>query len=95
MKIENGTPLQQAMIRKIARNEFTPVNGAIPENAANTETWANVIIESAEDKGVFTSLKNAGLVWHSGENGRDAGVGLTEKGFQVFVKIEKEGGKDL
>lgn len=81
------TPLQQAMLLKIARSEFTTINGGIPGNASETETWADAIIESAEDKGVFTSLKNAELVWHSGEK-KDAGVGLTEKGFAIYQAIE-------
>ncbi len=83
-----ATPLQQAMLRKIARSEYTGVNGAMPQNAGDTETWADVIIETAEDKGVFTSLKNAGLVWHSGEK-KDTGVGLTDAGFALYQAIEE------
>lgn len=83
----SATPLQQDMLYKIARSEYTTVNGAVPKNAQETETWADTIIETAEDKGVFTSLKNAGLVWHSGEE-KDAGVGLTEAGFLLYEKIE-------
>jgi N12 class adenine-specific DNA methylase len=83
----SATPLQQDMLYKIARSEYTTVNGAIPKNAQETETWADTIIETAEDKGVFTSIKNAGLVWHSGEK-KDAGVGLTEAGFLLYEKIE-------
>lgn len=83
-----ATPLQQDMIYKIARSDYTSVNGAVPKNAADTETWADTIIETAEDKGVFTSLKNAGLVWHSGEK-KDAGVGLTDEGFVLYQAIEE------
>ncbi|MHB1630714.1 MAG: hypothetical protein ACYCQL_00670 [Acidithiobacillus sp.] len=83
-----ATSLQQAMLRKIARSEYTSINGAMPQSAGDTETWADTIIETAEDKGVFTSLKNAGLVWHSGEK-TDAGVGLTDKGFVLYQGIEE------
>ncbi len=82
-----ATPLQQAMLLKIARSEYTPVDGEVPQNAGETETWADMVIETADDKGVFTSLKNAELVWHSGEK-KDAGVGLTEKGFALYQAIE-------
>ena len=88
MSAITATPLQQAMLRKIAQSEYTGVNGTMPQNAEETETWADTIIETAEDKGVFTSLKNAGLVWHSGEK-KDAGVGLTEEGFRLYQSIEE------
>jgi N12 class adenine-specific DNA methylase len=82
-----ATPLQQAMLFKIARSEHTSINGAMPRNAGETETWADTIIETPQDKGVFTSLQNAGLVWHSGEK-EDAGVGLTDTGFALYQAIE-------
>lgn len=77
------TQLQKEMLRKIATNELTPVNGAEPKSANEAETYADCIIETAQDKGVFTSLMNAGLVWHSG-SGRDAVVGFTDKGFNEY-----------
>ena len=33
----------------------------LTQSIEETETWANGIIETAQDKGVFTSLLNAGL----------------------------------
>lgn len=81
-----STPLQAAMLRKIARNELTPVNGAEPQDRTEAETFADCVIESAEDKGVFTSLLNANLVWHSG-TGRDAVVGLTDAGFTFYKAL--------
>jgi hypothetical protein len=77
------TALQSAMLRKIARDELTPLNGAEPDSHTDATTFADVVIETAEDKGVFTSLMNAGFVWHSGK-GRDAVIGLTADGFAAY-----------
>jgi hypothetical protein len=84
------TELQAAMIKKIARDEMTCLNGGEPSNVAETETWANGVIETPQDKGVFTSLLNAGLVWHQKEidHGQDASfLGLTEAGFTVYKSL--------
>jgi len=81
------TDLQMLMIRKIATSEYTPVNGDTPRTAKETETWRDTIIETPEDKGVFTSLLNAGLVWSSGR-AHDAGCGLTEAGFAAFLTMQ-------
>jgi hypothetical protein len=85
------TQLQAAMLKKIAFDEFTPANGSMPSCAADTETWADQVIETAQDKGVFTSLLNAKLVWHRG-SGREGGVGLTEQGYQILVTLTKQNG---
>lgn len=77
------TKLQDAMLKKIATDELTPVNGIEPQTRFEAETFADCIIEDAEDKGVFTSLLNAGLVWHAGK-GKDAIVGLTDAGFAAY-----------
>lgn len=81
-----ATMLQTAMLNKIARSEFTEQNGGYPEtNDEIGSVWADCIIEDAEDKGVFTSMLNAGLVAHSGK-GRDAVVWLTDAGFAEWQK---------
>lgn len=80
------TDLQKKMLIKIARSEYTSINGSEPNNYYETETWANVIIESAQDKGVFTSLVNADLAIYLGY-GEDAGVRLTKSGFDAYKKI--------
>lgn len=81
------TKLQQAMLAKIALSEYTPANGSEPETNDDVgQVWADCIIEDAEDKGVFTSLLNAGLVKHEGQ-GRDACVYLTDAGFAEYKKI--------
>jgi hypothetical protein len=82
------TPLQQAMLIKIAESEYTALNGAPPTKAEDADTWADCVIESAEDKGTFTSMLNAGLVLHYGK-GRDAFVGLTEAGFNAYLKLKE------
>lgn len=76
---------QANMINAIAFSEYTPVNGDHPESLDQIDwIWADCVIESAEDKGTFTSLVNAGLAKHNGHSGSDACVTLTEKGFAVF-----------
>jgi hypothetical protein len=82
------TFLQKQMLIKMARSEYTFLNGAEPNTAADTETWANVIIETTQDKGVFTSLLNASLVWHCG-SGTDAVVGLTAVGFTIYEQLRE------
>lgn len=79
------TALELAMIKKIARCEYSNVNGATPKTSQDIGwVWANVIIEDSEDKGVFTSLKKKGMAVHSGNKGEDACVTLSEEGFKVF-----------
>ena len=83
------TDLQKAMIIKIARSEYSVVNGAIPESIDDVgQIWADCIIEDAEDKGVFTSLLKEKLVFHTGPHDPDAGCGLTDKGFQEYLKLK-------
>jgi hypothetical protein len=77
------TPLQTKMLIRIAEDELAPGNGAEPSVKEDATTYADCVIEDAEDKGVFTSLLNAGMVWHTGK-GRDAGVGLTDSGFAAY-----------
>ena len=82
------TELQSKMIRAIAESEYTSVNGAVPECLEDIDwVWANTIIYDAEDKGVFTSLVNAGLVDHSGHKGEDASVTLTAAGFTAYQSL--------
>ena len=37
------------------------LNGGEPDNAEETTTWANSVLDTPEDKGVFTSMLNVGL----------------------------------
>jgi hypothetical protein len=78
------------MINKIAYDEFTPVNGAEPQSADDAETWGKSIIETNQDRGVFTSLQHIDYVWRLGGPKRDAVVGLTEKGFAAFKQLTTE-----
>lgn len=81
------TKLQDQMIVAIAESEFNGVGGEIPENKEDAHTWAEMIIESAQDKGVFTSMLNAELVWHN-QDGKDSICGLTDKGFAEYQRIK-------
>lgn len=79
------TKNQAEMINSIAFSEYTLVNGAHPQHPDDINwVWAGCVIESAEDKGTFTSLVNAGLARHNGHSGKDACVTLTEDGFLAF-----------
>lgn len=81
----NVTTLEQAMINNIARNEFTTINGGVPKSTDDIGwVWSDMVIETSEDKGVFSSLVKKDLAKHCGNKGRDAAVTLTEEGFQVF-----------
>ena len=81
------TKLQTLMLKKIATSEFTHLNGAEPTCAADTQTWANAIIESNEDKGTFTSLMNIDLVKHDGSD-TEKTVELTEQGFRIYKHMQ-------
>lgn len=81
------TDLQAKMIVAIAEDEYTPVNGARPMHADDATTWAGSIIITPQDKGTFTSLKNAGMVYYTGK-GKDAAVGLTASGFAEYNRIK-------
>ena len=78
------TPLQAAMLKRIARSEFTAVNGGEPSTMDDVGwVWASEIIITAEDKGVFTSMLNAKLVEH-GDKRRSTTIRLTKNGFEAY-----------
>lgn len=85
----NVTALQAAMLKRVALNELTPKNGGEPDSKADCETYADMVIEDAQDRGVFTSLINAGLAWHNGIKTRDGAVGLTQAGFEAYKALPK------
>ena len=81
------TPLQAAMIKLIAENEMTVINGGKPSDLDDVgQVWVSCVIFSAEDKGVFTSLLNARLVEHGG-SGKEAWAGLTNDGFAAYKAL--------
>lgn len=89
----NVTKLQSSMLAKITTNEYTSVNGLEPQSADETTTFAEMIIETPQDKGVFTSLLNAGLVWHQkGVKDSDSLCGLTESGLTEYKKTSNKSG---
>ena len=85
------TALQSTLMTKLVESDYTQFNGNVERllesnSPHDSATWAQMIIETAQEKGVFTSLLKADLVWHVGE-GREALAGLTEKGFEVMKKL--------
>jgi hypothetical protein len=80
------TALQQSMLACIAESEFQPTGGRPPETFEDTDwVWTVMIIEDQQDKGIFTSLVNAGLVEHNGHhNSTDSAVRLTKAGFDAY-----------
>jgi hypothetical protein len=88
------TELQYNLLVKIAESDYTGFNGNVEalleaNDAYDTTTWAFSVIETAQDKGTFTSLLNADLVWHISD-GKDSTVGLTEKGLVVLREFYKK-----
>lgn len=84
------TELQKKMIIRIAEDQFGPTNGS-PKCAEDTATF--MVVETPEDKGVFTSLKRIGLVWFQSESKKgenDEACGLTEAGWQKYIEIKGE-----
>ncbi len=87
------TPLEALMLQKIARSEYTESNGAEPEKPSDTCTYADVTMESAQDKGVFVSLMNKGLVHHwdystpQDRSARENLCQLSDIGFEVYKKL--------
>ena len=81
------TSLQAAMLKKMARSEYTELNGAEPESLADVGAlWADCIIETQQDKGTYTSLIASGMVTKSSK-GKDAAVGLTQLGFNTYKSL--------
>ena len=83
------TELQTKMLVAIAESEFNAVGGDIPKNKEDAQTWAEMVIETAQDKGVFTSMLNADLVYHV-QDGKDSICGLTAKGFEEYQRIKSK-----
>jgi len=81
-----ATENQLNMLWAIARSEYQPLNGGVPESFEDTDwVWAEFIIRNAQDKGTFTSMLNEGWVQHNGiANRKEACVRLTEEGFEVY-----------
>lgn len=76
---------QYEMLMSIVLDEFQPTNGKEPETYADTDwVWADNIIQSAEDRGTFTSLVNAGFAVHNQLTGRESCVRITEAGFNAY-----------
>ena len=73
---------QEAMLTKIALNKHSVCKGNEPETASDTFTPISYVIESPEDRAIFTSLLRFGWVVEL----KDI-VGLTELGFETFEEL--------
>lgn len=79
------TAAQTEMIKNIALNDFTNINGAEPQSLADIGwVWASTVIETKSDKGVFMHLSMKGLVYHNNNKGCDACVTLTQAGLNAY-----------
>lgn len=84
------TKLEYDMLNKIAHNEHQPANTETPESFDDTDViWASEIIESQEDKGVFSSLLKKGLVGFQKHHSKDSPGSvcwMTREGFDVWMR---------
>jgi len=85
----NITPLEFAMIVKIAHSEYNAVNGRSPKSSYDTDTYINMVVETQEDKGVLSSLIKKELVYSTVvKTGSDDNTCmLSETGFQMYLEI--------
>jgi len=89
--MKKPTELQFNLMSKMAESEYTARNGnakGLIEDAYPLDSlvWTSMIIENAQDKGTFVSLKNAGYVYHEG-TGEDSVVGFTDLGFEIMKEF--------
>jgi hypothetical protein len=89
--MKKPTELQYNLLVKMLEDDFTNFNGdakaLLESNDPNeSTTWASGVLETAQDKGTFTSLLNADLVWHTSE-GRESKVGFTASGFEIMKEF--------
>ncbi len=85
------TELQYSMLVKIIEDDFTWNNGDAIANLEEGEdacmTYVEMIIESAQDRGTFTSLQNAGLVARHNAGTRDDLCWLTEEAVDLMREL--------
>jgi len=90
------TPLEYDMLKKIALNEYTTLNGAEPDTADQSSCWMDCIVESKSDGAIFISLSKKGLInyFKDKEEPRESICELTNLGLAAYKKItanEKKG----
>ena len=80
------TDLELSVIQNIGMNEFTPLNGGIPDCHHDAECWVDTVaghgphqIRLDQISGLMGSLSKKGMIWTNGTV-----CGLTEMGFQAF-----------
>jgi len=83
------TPMQYALMNRIAHDQYNTTNGATPTSAADVATWlfaadwaADLGLTEQQVGGVLTSLENAEYV--SMYKGDESTVNFTEAGFAAW-----------
>ena len=91
------TELQAAMIDRIVHNEYQPLNGGEPSSFDQlSDIWANALLETMSDGGVFSTLRAKGLVEYHRGGGRVGSlksndtVRLTAAGWAVYTSQIKK-----
>jgi len=93
----NLTDLEIKLLRRIALDDYAPGNGAYPHTFEETGPVWSFVLKSKADGGVFSSLKQKGLVDINKVSPRDKAHGdgdtvwMTEAGFEAFLKHCPEG----
>jgi hypothetical protein len=85
------TDLQNKMLIEIAHSDYSPTNSVPPKDFSETgEIWLNCVVNTPKEKGVLTSLINAGMVvTFVGASKQDNTVSLTEAGFAAYLETQK------
>jgi len=72
-----------ALLKKIALDEFQPLNGACPKVFQDTGVIFAFVLETKAEGGTFASLQKKGLVGFEKDKESDV-LWLTEAGFQAY-----------
>ena len=88
--MQNLTTLQATMLKQIAESEHNQFNGGIPKTLSDVgQIWTRTIVKTIQDKGTFTSLINAGLVWSYWAGTSDAVIQLSPEGFEAYKSLSE------
>lgn len=81
------TELEKEIIIKIARSEYTCLNGEEPTYPNETSTWVGCVVSGNEDNAVLSSLIQKGIVCQY-EDGKDSVCCLSDEGFKIYKSME-------
>ena len=86
------TELEKKMLRVIATDECTPLNGGEPRGYLDAYTWLDIGsfshmigVTTNQGKGVLGSLTKKGLVYINDPDTSEAAIGFTEEGFKAYT----------